>query len=98
MGPLLQLVQVPLDGIPSLRHVNHTTQLGVICKLAEGALDPAVCVIDEDTKQHWSHCGPMRDTMRRSILSLAEVWVYNTSLYSPPARRKCSHFQEGFFL
>jgi len=23
----------------SLRHVNHPTQLGVICKLAEGALD-----------------------------------------------------------
>ncbi|KAK4828713.1 hypothetical protein QYF61_000551 [Mycteria americana] len=27
MGPLLELVQVPLNGIPSLRHVNHTTQL-----------------------------------------------------------------------
>ena len=40
MGPLLKLVQVPLDGIPSLRCVNHTTQLGVICKFAEGALDP----------------------------------------------------------
>jgi len=36
---LLKLVQVPLDGIPSLRCVNCTTQLGVICKLAECALD-----------------------------------------------------------
>ncbi|KAK4825848.1 hypothetical protein QYF61_003099 [Mycteria americana] len=51
MGPLLQLVQVPLDGIPSLRHVNRTTQLGGVCKLAEGALDPTVHVIDEDIKQ-----------------------------------------------
>ncbi|KAK4816335.1 hypothetical protein QYF61_015019, partial [Mycteria americana] len=50
MGPLLQLVQVPLDGMPSLRRVSHTTQPGVICKLAEGALDPTVCVIDEDIK------------------------------------------------
>ncbi|KAK4806889.1 hypothetical protein QYF61_012610 [Mycteria americana] len=50
MGPLLGLVQVPLDGIPSLRRVNRTTQLGVICKFAEGALDPAVYVIDEDIK------------------------------------------------
>jgi len=33
MGPLLELVQVPLDGVPSLRHVDHTTQLGVIRKL-----------------------------------------------------------------
>ncbi|KAK4823599.1 hypothetical protein QYF61_003799 [Mycteria americana] len=62
--PLLQLVQVPLDGILSLRHVNRTTQLGVICKLAEGALNPAVYVIDEDTKQYWSQYGPLRDTTR----------------------------------
>ena len=40
-GPLLKLVQVPLDGILSLRHVDHTTQLSVICKLAGGALDLA---------------------------------------------------------
>jgi len=33
-GPL-QLVQVPLGGIPSLRHVDRTAQLGVICRLAE---------------------------------------------------------------
>jgi len=38
-GPLLKLVQVPLDGILSFWCVNCTTQLGVICKLAEGALD-----------------------------------------------------------
>jgi len=40
MGPFLKLVQVPLDGIPPLRCVDRTTQLGVISKLAEGALDP----------------------------------------------------------
>ncbi|KAJ7414787.1 hypothetical protein BTVI_40212 [Pitangus sulphuratus] len=50
MGPFHELVQVPLDGILSLRCVNHTTQLGVICKLAEGALNPFVYVIDEDIK------------------------------------------------
>ena len=50
-GLLLELVQVPLDGIPSLRCVSCTTQLGVICRLAEGALDPTVYVSDEDIKQ-----------------------------------------------
>jgi len=40
-GPLPELVQVPLDGIPSFWCVNCTTQLGVICKLAEGALNLA---------------------------------------------------------
>jgi len=53
-GPLFELVQVPLDGIPSLRHVDCTPQLGVICKLAEGAVDPTVHIIDEDVKQQWS--------------------------------------------
>ncbi|KAK4815543.1 hypothetical protein QYF61_003235 [Mycteria americana] len=62
MDPLLELVQVPLDGIPSLRSVNHTTHLGVICKLAKDALDPTVYVIDEDIKQYWSHYEPLRDT------------------------------------
>ncbi|KAK4816374.1 hypothetical protein QYF61_016278 [Mycteria americana] len=65
MGPLLELVQVPLDGILSLRHVNNTTQLGVICKFAESALDPTVYVIDEDMKQYWSQYGPLRDTTHR---------------------------------
>ena len=45
MGPFLDLVQVPLNGIPSLRCVNRTTQLGVICKFAEGALDPTMSLM-----------------------------------------------------
>jgi len=61
-GPLLELVQVPLDGIPSFWLVNCTTQLGVICKPAEGALDLAVYVIDENIKQYSSQYGPLRDT------------------------------------
>jgi len=40
-GPFLELVQVSLDGILSFWCVSCTTQLGVICKLAEGALDLA---------------------------------------------------------
>jgi len=40
-GLFLELVQVPLDSIQSFWCVNCTTQLGVICKLAEGALDLA---------------------------------------------------------
>ncbi|KAK4828015.1 LOW QUALITY PROTEIN: hypothetical protein QYF61_022792 [Mycteria americana] len=61
-GPLLQLVQVPLDDIPSFWCVKCTTQLGVICRLAEGALHLAVNVIDENIEQHWSQYGPLRDT------------------------------------
>lgn len=38
-------VQVPLDGVSSLRHVSGTTHLGVICKLSEDALSPAVSLM-----------------------------------------------------
>ncbi|KAK4824675.1 LOW QUALITY PROTEIN: hypothetical protein QYF61_017255 [Mycteria americana] len=60
--PLLQLVQVPLDDIPSFWCVSCPTQLGVTCKIPEGALDLAVNVIDENIEQHWSQYGPLRDT------------------------------------
>jgi len=45
-GPLLELVQVPVDGILSLRCVDCSTQLGIICKLAEGALNPAMSLMN----------------------------------------------------
>ncbi|KAK4815789.1 hypothetical protein QYF61_007229 [Mycteria americana] len=61
-GLLLQVVQVPLDDIPSFWRVNCTTQLGVICKLAEGALDLAINVIDENIEQHWSLYRPLYRT------------------------------------
>ena len=38
MGPLLQPVQVLLDGFPSFQCMDCTTQLDVICKLVEGAI------------------------------------------------------------
>ncbi|KAK4827038.1 hypothetical protein QYF61_013222 [Mycteria americana] len=74
MGPLLEFAQVPLDGIPSLRCVNCTTQLGVVHKLAEGALDPTVYVIDEDIKQYWSQYRSLKDTTchRSPSLQLTE--------------------------
>ena len=44
--PPLKPVKVPLDGIPSLLHVDRSTQLGVVSKLAEVALNPTVYVAD----------------------------------------------------
>jgi len=45
-------VKVPLDSIPPLQCVDCTTQLGVIGKLAEGALNATDHVTDKDVKQH----------------------------------------------
>ncbi|KAK4821623.1 hypothetical protein QYF61_026057 [Mycteria americana] len=56
LGPSIQPVQVPLQSLPTLQQINTPTQLGVICKLTEGALDPFVQIIDKDIKQDWPHC------------------------------------------
>ncbi|KAK4829196.1 hypothetical protein QYF61_002461 [Mycteria americana] len=53
LSPSIQPVQVPLQSLPTLQQINTPTQLGVICKLTEGALDPFVQIIDKDVKQNW---------------------------------------------
>ncbi|KAK4810530.1 LOW QUALITY PROTEIN: hypothetical protein QYF61_004493 [Mycteria americana] len=53
LGPSNQPVQVPLQSLPTLKQINTPTQLGVICKLTEGALDPFIHIIDKDIKQNW---------------------------------------------
>ncbi|KAK4817510.1 hypothetical protein QYF61_017755 [Mycteria americana] len=52
-SPSIQPVQVPLQSLPTLKQINTPAQLGVICKLTEGALDPLVQTIDKDIKQNW---------------------------------------------
>ena len=51
VGPLLQPVQVPVDDFPSFQCIDCTAHLGVICKLAEGASNSIVNVIDKDEKE-----------------------------------------------
>ena len=58
-----KLVQIPLDGIPSFCCTN--ANLGVISKLAEGALSPAVYVTDKDVEEHWSQDGSIGDSTPR---------------------------------
>ncbi|KAK4828439.1 hypothetical protein QYF61_026596 [Mycteria americana] len=53
LGPLIQPVQVPLQSLPTLKQINTPTQLGVVCKLTEGALHPFIQIIDKDIKQNW---------------------------------------------
>ncbi len=53
-----------MNGIPSFLRVNRTTQLGVVSKFAEGALDSVVDVIDKDVKEHRSQDRPLGDATR----------------------------------
>ncbi|KAK4821151.1 hypothetical protein QYF61_014246 [Mycteria americana] len=73
LKPRIALTQVPLDDIPPFWRVNCTAQLGVIYKLAEGALDLTVNVIDENIEQHWSQYGPLRDTTRKNQKVLTQL-------------------------
>jgi len=50
MGPLLQPAQVPPDSLPFLQWIDCTTQLGVVCRLAEGALNAIIYVIDKENQ------------------------------------------------
>ncbi|KAK4809951.1 hypothetical protein QYF61_002908 [Mycteria americana] len=50
LGPSIQ----PVQSLPTLKQINTPTQLGVICKLTEGALNPFVQIIDKDIKQNWA--------------------------------------------
>lgn len=52
MGPPLKPVEVPLVRILALQHVDHTTQLGVLGKFAEGAFNPTVHIVDKDITWH----------------------------------------------
>ncbi|KAK4821667.1 hypothetical protein QYF61_027135 [Mycteria americana] len=47
LSPLIQ------PSLPTLKQTNTPAQLGVICKLTEGALDPFIQIIDKDIKQNW---------------------------------------------
>ncbi|KAK4832661.1 hypothetical protein QYF61_024780 [Mycteria americana] len=53
LSPSIQPVQVPLQSLPTLKQIDTPAQLGVICKLTEGALNPLIQIIDKDIKQDW---------------------------------------------
>ncbi|KAK4817813.1 hypothetical protein QYF61_027864 [Mycteria americana] len=61
-SPWIQPVQIPLQSLPPLKQINTPTQLGVICKLTEGALDPLIQIIDKDIKQDWPQHRALGDT------------------------------------
>ena len=45
---MIQPIQIPLKYLPNPRQINTSCQLGVMCKLTEGALNPFIQVINKD--------------------------------------------------
>ncbi|GAB0187963.1 hypothetical protein GRJ2_001261600 [Grus japonensis] len=53
LGPLIQLVQIPLWSLPTLTQINTPAQLLVVCKPSEYALCLLIQIIDKDIKENW---------------------------------------------
>ena len=67
--PALGLVELHTIGLsPAIQHVqillkgNTSSQLGVICKITEGALNPLIQVISKDIKQDQPQYQPLKNT------------------------------------
>ncbi|KAK4827170.1 LOW QUALITY PROTEIN: hypothetical protein QYF61_015132 [Mycteria americana] len=52
-SPSIQPVQIPLQSSPTFKQIDTPAQLGVICRLTEGALNPFIQIIDKDINQDW---------------------------------------------
>lgn len=51
LSPLIEPIQILLKSLPAFRQKNASSQLDVICKLAESALSPLVQIISKYNKQ-----------------------------------------------
>ncbi|KAK4816773.1 hypothetical protein QYF61_022771 [Mycteria americana] len=88
LGPSIQPVQVPLQSLPTLKQINNPAQLGVICKLTEGALDPLVKIIDKDIKQNWPQHRALGNTTcdRQSCDTVQDGALPLVELHEVPVR------------
>ena len=55
LSPAIKPVQIPLKGLPTPRQTDTSSQLGIICKHTEGALNTLIQVISKDIEQDRLH-------------------------------------------
>ena len=51
LSPEIQTVHILLKDLPTTRQIDTSCQLGVICKLTEGALSALIQVINKNIEQ-----------------------------------------------
>ncbi|GAB0208543.1 macrophage immunometabolism regulator [Grus japonensis] len=51
--PMLQSIQIPLQGPSSLERVNSTSQFSIVSKLANGAFNSCIQITDKNIEQNW---------------------------------------------
>ncbi|PKU44015.1 hypothetical protein llap_5686 [Limosa lapponica baueri] len=89
MGPLLELVQAPMDGIQSLRHDNCTTQFLCHPHLGESVLNPTVYVMNEVFGQCWSQYGPQESPLVTDLH--LDIELFTTTLWMQPSNQFLIH-------
>ena len=57
-------IQTPLQGLATPRQIDASSQLGVICKLTEGALSALIQVISKDIEEDRPQARPLGNTTR----------------------------------
>jgi len=62
LSPSIPPVQIPPKGFPTLKQINASSQLGVICKPTEGALHLLTQIINKVIKQNRPQYQPLRNT------------------------------------
>ena len=107
VGTPFKPVKVLLDGNPCLQcWVNHTTQLSIICKLAEGALNPTVHVT-KDVKWYQSQLKLWRTPVitghhlgREPLATILGIWPTDNifHIHSVPVKSTSLHFKYKNFL
>jgi len=81
LSPAIRPVQVPLKGIPTPWQIDTSFQLGVICKPAEGALNPFIQVINKDTEQDRPQYWPLGNTTHDWSQLVVTLWTWPSSQF-----------------
>ena len=69
LGSAIQPVQIPLQCLSTLWQINTPSQLGVICKLTESALNALIQVINKDTEQDRPQYRPLGINIHDQLLA-----------------------------
>lgn len=106
MGYFLKPVKLLHASILSLKRISCATQLAVVCKLAEDALNPTPHVINKDIEQYWLLYRALRIPLitillldPESLSTTCWIWLpsqFSSIKYSTPQIHICLIYRQGY--
>lgn len=76
--PVSRSFYIPLKGILTLKRINQTSQFGIIIKLANGASNSYIQLIDKHIQQNWPWKWTLRNTTSDNSPARCSPILYNT--------------------